>query len=537
MQKRTRTSIALLLTLVLLCTLTTSALAASSEDVAAAREDTAAFLLEKVPAPTLASSGGEWTVLGLARSGHALPEGYLEGYYASLEQVLISRQGVLHERRYTEYARLVLALSAIGRDPAAIAGYNMLLPLADYEAVMQQGLNGAIFALLALDSGSYQIPENSQADTLVTRELYLESILSSQLANGGWALSGSTADPDTTALALQALAKYTNQTQVSAAVEKGLNCLAQAQNENGGYAAWGGESSESTAQVIVALCELGIQPTDSRFVKNGHSLLDALLRYYTPGQGFRHRAKDSSSSLMATEQCFYALVAAQRLELGQNSLYRMDDVAAADENSTPPQRHPDVQKQPLGDTQPSFSDIAGHPAQTAIEELARRGIITGITAQTFAPEQQMSRAQFTAIIVRALGLTATASGHFRDVAAAAWYAPYVDTAYTYGIAQGVGPEMFDPAGTITREQAATMVASAAALCGLNTTFSESMVRDSLAQFQDYTTVSAWAKNGLAFCYQSNILDQSVLTIQPQQVILRGEIAHMVYRLLAISDLL
>lgn len=102
--------------------------------------------------------------------------------------------------RYTEYSRLILALTAIGRDPQNVGGYDLLLPLADLEKTTAQGVNGAAFALLALDCGGYELPQNSAAAVQATRDGYVDAILTRQNADGGWSLGGGASDPDLTAM-------------------------------------------------------------------------------------------------------------------------------------------------------------------------------------------------------------------------------------------------------------------------------------------------------------------------------------------------
>ena len=128
-------------------------------------------------------------------------------------------------------------------------------------------------------------------------------------------------------MAIQALAPYykTNET-VKAAVDKALEALSTLQRNDGGFGSWGTINSESCAQVIVALTALGIDPTaDSRFVKNGHTVLDALAGFYVTGGGFRHTAGGERNG-MATEQGYYALAAYYRFINGQTRLYDMSDV-------------------------------------------------------------------------------------------------------------------------------------------------------------------------------------------------------------------
>lgn len=287
-------------------------------------DQTGEFLHSSVADPTFGSVGGEWLIMGLARSGLEISDEYYEIYFQNLSSYTAQQGGVLHAKKYTEYSRVILAVTAIGRDPADVGGFNMLQPLADFEQTVFQGINGPIFALLALDSGNYEIPQNTVGSTQATRDLYVDYIINAQLENGGWSLMGGEAEIDVTAMALQALAKYQDRKDVAEAVEKGLAVLSERQNDQGGYQYNAAESvsSESVSQVIVALAELGIALDDPRFVKNGNTLLDALMQFQQADGGFAH-LMDGETDLLATEQAFYALVAANRVAQGESSLYLM----------------------------------------------------------------------------------------------------------------------------------------------------------------------------------------------------------------------
>lgn len=266
--------------------------------------------------------GSEWLVIALARSGRDVPD----SYYDSVVKAVQSAKGQLSDKKSTEYARTILALTAIGKDPADVGGYDLLARLADMDDVTYQGINGAIFALLALDSGKYDVPAAAEGGTQVTRDGLVAYILAQQLSDGGWALSGTSADPDVTAMALQALAPYrTGDETVDTAVDKGVQLLSDMQLSDGGYSSWGTLNSESCAQVLIALATLGIDPvSDSRFVKNGLTVLDALLAYAVSG-GFRHTV-DGEADAIATEQALCALTAYARLLDGKTALYDMTDV-------------------------------------------------------------------------------------------------------------------------------------------------------------------------------------------------------------------
>lgn len=280
--------------------------------------------------PTVNSTGGEWMVIGLARSGRTVPAGYYDNVVEYVKANADANER-LHPTKVTDNARVILALTAIGKDVTNVGGHNLLKGLDSMDYVQAQDINGPIFTLIALDSHNYP----TMGD--VTREKLIQVILDAQLNDGGWNLSGENADPDMTAMAIQALAPYykTNET-VKAAVDKALEALSALQRTDGGFGSWGTVNSESCAQVIVALTALGIDPTaDSRFVKNGHTVLDALAGFYVTGGGFRHTAGGERND-MATEQGYYALAAYYRFANGQTRLYDMSDVAIQTGGSNTP---------------------------------------------------------------------------------------------------------------------------------------------------------------------------------------------------------
>lgn len=172
-----------------------------------------------------------------------------------------------------------------------------------------QGLNGWIFALITLDSGGFAVPEGAA----YTREDMRRAILAAQTEEGAFGLSAGTADVDITAMALQALSPYQEDAATAEAIRRGLAWLSGQQTENGDFVSWGDPNAESTAQVLIALCSLGLDPeTDARFIQNGRTLRDGLLSYRTREGLFRHTA-EGLEDLMATEQAILALQALDRL--------------------------------------------------------------------------------------------------------------------------------------------------------------------------------------------------------------------------------
>jgi hypothetical protein len=246
---------------------------------------------------------------------------------------------------------VILALTAIGKDVTNVDGHNLLSGLNDMDYVCKQGINGPIWALLAFDSGNYPTPAGN-----VTRDSLIHVILEAQLADGGWALTGSISDADITGMALQALARYykTN-ADVTEAVDKAIAALSMMQAADGSFASVDGGSSESVAQVIAALSALGIDAdTDTRFIKNGVSALDALCAFFVEDGGFKH-IHDGKLDGMATEQSYYALVAYFRMLEGKSALFNMTDVVDMGGDQ--------AEEEPV-ETQP----VPTEPAESPVEE-------------------------------------------------------------------------------------------------------------------------------------------------------------------------
>lgn len=271
--------------------------------------------------------GNEWIILSLARADKLSAEGK-EAYYQDLVNTVEGLQSNKLDSYATTNERVVLTLSAIGKNPADVAGYNLLEPLADMSYITAQGQNAAIYALLAFDSKQYTIPAAPAGATQTTREGLIQYLLDQELASGGWDWSATSADPDLTAMAIQALAPYyAGNAEVKTAVDRGLTVLSGMQNPDGSYASWGTTNSNSTAQVVLALTSMGINPdTDSRFLKNGYSALRSLGDYYIPGSGFGYTVSDTTANSYATVQVYEALVASKRFTNQNLAFFNMKDV-------------------------------------------------------------------------------------------------------------------------------------------------------------------------------------------------------------------
>ena len=168
--------------------------------------------------------------------------------------------------------------------------------------------------------------------------------------------------------------------------------------------------------------------------------------------------------------------------------------------------------------------------------MAERGVINGMTTTSFVPDETMTRAQFATIMVGAMSVQPQASSQFQDVAATAWYAGYIGSAYACGVIQGRSATVFDPEGTITRQEAAVMLARTAALWGLDPAMNETAIATALQAFSDQGQISDWARAGVAYCCQAGLL-QRTGTVAPGGAVTRAEIAQMLYNLLVAAGAL
>ena len=285
--------------------------------------------------PSLGSTYGEWAVLAEAR-GNVSASVWYDKYLSNIAKSVASMNGKLDptstQTKHTEYSRVILALTALGEDATKFTGsnstvYNLVEPLFEKNGstyrVSEQGNNGTAFALIALDSGNYY--DNATGTT--ARNAWINSLLDAQISDGSWGIDADFpgSNVDMTAMVVQALAPYcsTNAT-VKAAVDKAVEWLSAEYQKTGDYG-----SSESAAQVIVALSALGIDAkTDSRFQHNGISVLSNFLSYADPNsKGFLHdKQPNSTVNQMASEQAAYTLVAYDRYVNGSKRLYDMSDV-------------------------------------------------------------------------------------------------------------------------------------------------------------------------------------------------------------------
>ena len=314
-------------------TVTAKAVARQPQDVSATLNATMAKLADTVKEPSFGTNAGEWTVFSLARGEYFNKDNvYFTNYYNRIVETVnetassVNMNGALHKNKSTENSRLIVALSAIGKDATAVGDWNLVEAYSanGFDWIKKQGLNGTIWALIALDSNNY-----ATSDATI-RQQCIDSILSLQHDDGGWSLMANktyASDPDVTGMALQALYPYREQEAVATACAEAFECLSEMQHDNGTFASGGSECSESCAWVIVACTTWGINPdTDSRFIKNGKSVVDGLLSHYLEDKAQFEHIVGAGANGMATDQSTYALVAYNRFVKNKTGLFDYSDV-------------------------------------------------------------------------------------------------------------------------------------------------------------------------------------------------------------------
>ncbi|WP_206458223.1 S-layer homology domain-containing protein [Anaerovorax sp. IOR16] len=186
-----------------------------------------------------------------------------------------------------------------------------------------------------------------------------------------------------------------------------------------------------------------------------------------------------------------------------------------------------------------YSDVKKHWAKDAINDLGSRMVISGVGNGMFKPDRDITRGEFTATIVRALGLKeGTEKNLFSDVKSGDWYCKSIETAYEYSLISGYGDKKFNPKGKITREEAIVILTRAMSLTDLTINIESGEIESILSSFKDYDETSKWAKSSLASCVKVGIVSGNYnKMLTPKDYITRAEVAVTIRKLLQKSELI
>ncbi len=580
-----------------------------SEDTEAAIENTILWVrgdgdyaINELLLQSAGYTGGDWLAIALGRYGY--PDDY-DAFLEALDDhvsTLYQEEGKLDRNKATEWHRISLAILALGGDPTAFGtdgSGNAINLIADgtYEpltpSLWTQGINGAIFGLITLDTMEYAVPALAEFQ----RDEIIAEILSRQMDDGGFAMSTDTteaSDPDITAMTLQSLAPYVDSETlydgetVGAVVAEAVAWLSEAQEAGGDFQSWGYLNSESVSQTIVALCSLGINPdTDARFIKNGNSLMDGLMKYYNSEDGgFIHSftfdpdnpdVAEGESNYMATDQARLALIAYYRLANGYNAFYdyteepdrTADEISAliAEVNALPANitlndekavnaavrkyrlfnsedqakvtnsakltaalDEIDNLKNPLIEKMLDVS--ASHWAYSYINTVMNAGLFGGTSATAFEPETSMTRAMFVMVLSRLEGVDLSSYESlnlFSDIAANKWYTGAVNWAASEDIIDGVGNGKFAPNQNISRQEMAKMIIAYAEYTG--DTLPEV---NAAATFTDQSKIAAWASEYVIKAQKAGLINgYSDGSFKPLATATRAEVSTIFARYLGI----
>ncbi|RIU91107.1 DUF4430 domain-containing protein [Oceanobacillus picturae] len=294
------------------------------------------------------TSGSEWWVWGVAHTNREIPDSYVE----SIEALVKDNEGEF--RNLFELEKIIIALSAVGKDATDINGINLIDKL-ETHSWMEEGdpaINAAIYGLLAIDSAEFAVSEDF-------RTMLITSILDKELEDGGWSFFGSNPSPDITGMALAALAPYKEDPKVKTAIDRAVTYLAESQDAEGGYDIEfnGGDSSESVSQAIIGLAAVGADPTSPSFTKEGGNLLQHLLKFKQEDGGYSHLL-DGGSTDMSTQQALLAFVAYQKLVNGTGSVYQFSAPVEEEPPNEPeqPEDPEDTEKPEADPNQPGTDD-------------------------------------------------------------------------------------------------------------------------------------------------------------------------------------
>ena len=187
----------------------------------------------------------------------------------------------------------------------------------------------------------------------------------------------------------------------------------------------------------------------------------------------------------------------------------------------------------------TFTDVEHHWAKDAVNNMGSRMVVTGVGNGNYHPNSDVTRAEFAAIVVRALGLgTGTPEGQFRDVSPEKWFAGYVETASEYGMINGYDENTFAPNDKITREQAMAIIARTMKITGIEITMTDSEIGTLLGDYTDAALASGYAKSAIASCLKTGVISgTSSSTLAPKNNITRAEVAVIAERLLKKAELI
>ncbi|WP_337100960.1 S-layer homology domain-containing protein [Paenibacillus sp. YIM B09110] len=185
-----------------------------------------------------------------------------------------------------------------------------------------------------------------------------------------------------------------------------------------------------------------------------------------------------------------------------------------------------------------MEDVKNHWAKADVNDMYSRLIVQGVTATEFDPDSSITRAEFLAIVMRALGIQeANYENDYKDVSASNWFAGAVQAATDYNLISGYDDGSFRPNARISRQEATVVLARATSIAKLKSELNAEEVNRMLTAFADGGEVSAWARNDVAAAISLELLKGHDGKLDPESDLSRAEAAALVRRLLQAANLI
>ena len=186
-----------------------------------------------------------------------------------------------------------------------------------------------------------------------------------------------------------------------------------------------------------------------------------------------------------------------------------------------------------------FKDVEDHWSKEYVNSMASKMIIFGFDQYRFEPTKNITRAEFTAIMYRALGLSSKQKDNpFLDIEETHWYYDPILTSYNYGLIDGYKDGNFHPSDKITREQAMKIISSAMKLAEVDIQMDEQTAIKEVSPFIDNKDIGDWALESVAVNVKYGIVNGfKDNSLKPKNNMTRAEAAKMIYNMLVNAEII
>lgn len=277
------------------------------------------YFAARYPEENYQYNNNDWIVYARLRAGETIAQEKLHAYYQSVATTVKKWS---EKQKPTDMERVAMSLLIMNKDITNVDGVNLAEMICNHRN-LDMGSNELAWALLVMNAKEMEIPENVKWN----KESIITALLKFQNEeNGGFGLvDNQTVSVDITAMCLQALAPYRNtDVKVHHAVELGLKYLKDTMSDSYDFG-----TSESTAQVLLTLTTLGIDPLNSDFGTPYSNMITCLMSDYycetEQGNGFCHDKGNKKLNEMSSVQVFQAFTAYTQAKAGQKTYWDLTE--------------------------------------------------------------------------------------------------------------------------------------------------------------------------------------------------------------------